>query len=278
MNCLVYMIRHTESDRLYVGQTTCGLEERWRQHVKRAFKETRKRTFLYNAIRKYGPEAFELYVLEECETRDELNASEKKWIAALCTIYPDGFNLTSGGDASEVSEATRRNMSAAQLRTRANWTPEQLRRPWDALSPERQREMIERIVASRLSKETFEDRSTKMKSIWASKTPEERKAWRQAVVAGLFRNHSATERSEIARRAASSPEAKVNRGKATKEAWAKKTPEHRSQIAAKGLARARAKIEAMPEAEKAEFFARRATSLRANWAARKASKAKEGVR
>ena len=271
---IIYMVRHIASGRLYVGQTICGLKERWRQHVKSALTETgKKRTFFHNAIRKYGAEAFKTDVLETSGSREALNEAEKRWIATLNTAHPYGFNLTYGGDASDPTSKSRQNLSAARKRVWAAYTPEQRRRGWDSLGPKRQKAMIERIVSLRLSKETFEDRSAKMKSIWANKTLEERETWHRAVVAGLLRNHSAAERSETAKRAAALPEVKAKRGKAIKEAWSKKTPEHRSQIAAKGLAGARAKLESMAETEKAEFYARRAATLRATWAKRKAEEA-----
>lgn len=62
------------------------------------------------AIRKYGPEAFSIEVVEECHSLDELNAAEIRWIAEITPAY----NATAGGGGlASPSEAVRSKISEA---------------------------------------------------------------------------------------------------------------------------------------------------------------------
>jgi hypothetical protein len=73
------------------------MERRWAQHVCQAKSTRGGRWHFPNAIRKYGPEAFEHEVLEVCETLEEANAAEQKWIEFYDTRNPEfGFNLAKG--------------------------------------------------------------------------------------------------------------------------------------------------------------------------------------
>lgn len=79
-----------------------------------------RHSYLYNALRKFGPDQFEFTVLEEC-SEEQLDAREKHYIDLYNTLYPNGYNLTPGGDGGDVyknrSEAenrkTREKMSAS---------------------------------------------------------------------------------------------------------------------------------------------------------------------
>ena len=54
---------------------------------------------LKNAIAKYGRENFTREIIEECETKDELDEREKYWIKYYDATNSDNFyNITNGGD------------------------------------------------------------------------------------------------------------------------------------------------------------------------------------
>ena len=46
---------------------------------------------------KYGENYFNWVVLHFCKSEDELNAKEKEAIKKLNTLFPNGYNLLSGG-------------------------------------------------------------------------------------------------------------------------------------------------------------------------------------
>ena len=107
----IYQIIHWESGNSYVGQTTERVGKRWNAHCKSYSGSTK----LKNAIQKYGRDAFEFTVLEECETVEQLNVREDFWIAELKTLSPNGHNLYSGGNTNKrASEETKRKLSATR--------------------------------------------------------------------------------------------------------------------------------------------------------------------
>ena len=94
---IIYLLRCTISNKLYVGQTIQPWKDRWSRHCTEA--REGYRTHLYNAIRKYGELAFEMTVLREgVFTPEELDSLEKLWIKALKSHESQGgYNQTWGG-------------------------------------------------------------------------------------------------------------------------------------------------------------------------------------
>ena len=94
----IYCHIHTESGRRYVGLTKRTMMWRWNRHVYAANKQTRGWSHFANAIRLYGKDAFSHEVLESCDSLEEANAAEIKWIEHFRTRDPEyGFNLAKGG-------------------------------------------------------------------------------------------------------------------------------------------------------------------------------------
>ena len=57
---------------------------------------------LNRAIEKYGIENFEKNILEQCNTRDELNEREKYWIKKLGSLDREiGYNISTGGSGGD---------------------------------------------------------------------------------------------------------------------------------------------------------------------------------
>ncbi|MBQ3441683.1 MAG: GIY-YIG nuclease family protein [Selenomonadaceae bacterium] len=92
---VIYKITNQLDGKSYVGQTTRTIEERFKEHAKC------KTTYIGNAIRAHGVENFSIEVIEECDTREQLNEREIFWIVTLNCKHPNGYNLTEGGDGSK---------------------------------------------------------------------------------------------------------------------------------------------------------------------------------
>lgn len=95
---VIYLIRHRETGKAYVGQTRRKLEVRFLGHQTCA-RDPKKRSIqlISRAIHCHGWDAFDTSVLQECESLEELNLAEQQWIAELNTLSPAGYNLTTGG-------------------------------------------------------------------------------------------------------------------------------------------------------------------------------------
>lgn len=94
MSYKIYMIRNTVNDKVYVGQTVRGLEERFNSHLQRSSSEE---SHFYSAIRKYGRDKFFIELLEETETLEAAYQLEKDYIEKYNT-YKQGYNSTLGGE------------------------------------------------------------------------------------------------------------------------------------------------------------------------------------
>lgn len=105
----IYQIMRIETGEKYIGQTTKKIHERWRTHAH----HTSGCTKLKNAIQKYGEAAFELTIIEKCETIAQLNDREVHWINELNTLSPNGYNLMTGGLNHIPSTETREKISKA---------------------------------------------------------------------------------------------------------------------------------------------------------------------
>lgn len=100
----------------YIGISTLSLDQRMREHRKKAFGRGKEKGFaLHEAWRKYGdPVAQVLAVLEN----GELHSTEIRAIAYYGTRPPHGYNLTIGGDGvlgRQVSEETKEKLRLANL-------------------------------------------------------------------------------------------------------------------------------------------------------------------
>lgn len=110
---IIYLATNIENKKQYVGQTIKSLEERWGKHVQDA-RLSRDNCYLHNALRKHGKSVFSLSVLHLCETKEEMNFVEMFYIHFLSTKFPDGYNLTDGGEGksgSKHTEESKRKMS-----------------------------------------------------------------------------------------------------------------------------------------------------------------------
>lgn len=113
---IVYCIRNIINNKEYIGLTTRPLEKRWKQHI---YESNRKNSWewntpLGNAIKKYGKESFEVFVLIECQTKEEMKQTEIRLIKERKTLSSEnGYNLSFGGDGRlgyKLSEETKKKI------------------------------------------------------------------------------------------------------------------------------------------------------------------------
>ena len=92
----IYKITNLIAGKSYIGWTSKGVPQRWRQHVRAATKGGDNRKF-YNAIRKYGADVWDIIVLGTATDKAHACEIERKFIAEFNT-YHNGYNSTTGGD------------------------------------------------------------------------------------------------------------------------------------------------------------------------------------
>jgi group I intron endonuclease len=88
---VIYGIENLLNHKIYVGQTIQKVIKRINAH------KCRTKQFIDKEIQEHGWKNFTWTVLEECYSRDELDAAEKFWIEKLQCKFPQGYNFTDGG-------------------------------------------------------------------------------------------------------------------------------------------------------------------------------------
>jgi group I intron endonuclease len=131
---LVYLITNTVNNKHYVGATITPLDDRWSRHKCDAT-HNRGNMAIHAAIRKYGPDAFTVQLLEEHQDENHVfEVLEPKYIDQYQSMtHQHGYNQTRGGDGwlgmkhtpetiekmrkaklgKKASEETKRKMSLA---------------------------------------------------------------------------------------------------------------------------------------------------------------------
>ena len=89
---VVYLLIDGTNDMEYVGQTTRSVKARFKEHAK-------SKSYIGNAIRAHGADMFVIVILKECGSQEELDSCERQMIRSRDTKYPNGYNLTDGGES-----------------------------------------------------------------------------------------------------------------------------------------------------------------------------------
>ena len=89
----IYLVTNTVNGKRYVGQTRKEVANRWKQHCAACRRDAQRGcTAFWSAIRKYGPDSFQVETL--VIVNEELaNEYEAKLIEAYATRVPAGYNI-----------------------------------------------------------------------------------------------------------------------------------------------------------------------------------------
>lgn len=104
---IIYKITNNITGKIYIGQTTKSLNDRWSAHC-----SSKKGTAISLTIRKYGKENFTVEEIDGANSLTELNYLEEHYIYMHNSLAPFGYNLMSGGgNRGNHSEQTIKKLS-----------------------------------------------------------------------------------------------------------------------------------------------------------------------
>lgn len=103
---MIYKVENLINGKIYIGKTIRTLNERKLEHINRM---SHRKSYFHNALKKYGPSAFRWQIVEKDKDELELNVLEQHYIQYYKTKYPNGYNLTSGGEGVIGYVMTRRH-------------------------------------------------------------------------------------------------------------------------------------------------------------------------
>lgn len=116
----IYKITNTINDKTYIGQSK-QTSVRWRDHIassKMTPETLRFNSALYEEMREYGTDKFTFETIEEVSD-EKAYEKEQFWIKELNTLYPNGYNLTSGGEKGKFySDITKERIGE---KTKERW-------------------------------------------------------------------------------------------------------------------------------------------------------------
>lgn len=96
----IYKITNKINNKIYIGQTTKTIEERFAAHIQKAKNHTNR--YLYDAMNYYGYENFIVEKIEECDN-SLLDEKEIYWIAFYKSNQKEfGYNMTAGGGGGDT--------------------------------------------------------------------------------------------------------------------------------------------------------------------------------
>lgn len=95
---IIYLVRHRDSGKQYIGLTIQTLERRWEYHLQQARAgHIKGAESLHAAIREFGVDAFEVTQIDTGTTKKDLERKEREMIRHYNTLAPHGFNISAGG-------------------------------------------------------------------------------------------------------------------------------------------------------------------------------------
>lgn len=111
MRVILYRITNLVNGKIYIGQTSKSISQRWSRHCWRS--EKNKNMAISQAILNYGRSSFKIEQIDEANSYLESNKKERELIAKYNSLAPNGYNLSVGGENKGMTEETRRKISEA---------------------------------------------------------------------------------------------------------------------------------------------------------------------
>lgn len=119
---IIYKVTNLVNQKVYIGQSINSLNHRKKQHYKESKYHKNDTTYFHNALRKYKEQDFIWEIIEELNSKEELNEKEIYWINYYqSTDKEKGYNLKFGGNnGGKCCESTKRKIVNTTLKKWAN--------------------------------------------------------------------------------------------------------------------------------------------------------------
>ena len=101
----IYKITNCVNNKIYIGQTTRTLNSRWSSHKSEYKRRVNEDKLLFKAFDEIGIQFFKIEQINiftsdsKSSLKEILNYKEKTYIKILNSLFPNGYNMTPGGDS-----------------------------------------------------------------------------------------------------------------------------------------------------------------------------------
>lgn len=174
MQLTVYKITNLINNKVYIGSTIHSIRTRFEEHVYES--ENRTKTYLHNAINKYGKINFKIEEIFKVFNESDLNYFEDLFIDVYNSINPlFGYNLVYSsrgvGSRPHISKMMKKEWEINREKRTKCLQSMPNNRGWDALiennkTPERRKQQSE-LTKSRWENGEMDSVSAKMKEEWS---------------------------------------------------------------------------------------------------------------
>lgn len=124
---VIYKMENLDNGKIYIGKTGRELRIRIHEHI-----YSNKNYPIEKSVKKYGVKGFDIEVIAEADTEEELDALEKFFIEFYDCKNPNGYNLTDGAEGCcglIFTEQHRQKIAAkAKLRKHSQETKDKISR------------------------------------------------------------------------------------------------------------------------------------------------------
>jgi group I intron endonuclease len=146
---IVYKITNKITGKLYIGQTTMPLSRRWAVH-----KAAKRISPLTSSLKKHGAQNFAIEEIARATSLDELARLEIFYIKSFNTLYPKGYNLSSGGVSNKGCPAWNKGLKGLKAPKSAF---KKGNKPWNAGQPQLSEETRRKQSIAKLGKHISPD-------------------------------------------------------------------------------------------------------------------------
>ena len=128
----IYKITNSVNNKVYIGQTTRTVEQRFQEHLKSCSEKSKSTLHLYQAMNLYGKDKFQIEQIDIAASQEELNQKEIYWIEYYDSMT-NGYNMMPGGSEENpmnsdiVKEKHDTKMRSTEVRKKISETMSKLR-------------------------------------------------------------------------------------------------------------------------------------------------------
>jgi group I intron endonuclease len=105
---VIYKATNKVNGKVYIGQTVCDFHKRKLKHFSKS-NEEKPTMYFHRALKKYGKDSFKWEVIENCDSKKELDDMEFHYIKQYDS-FKNGYNMTLGGEGSVGRKHTKEAM------------------------------------------------------------------------------------------------------------------------------------------------------------------------
>jgi group I intron endonuclease len=111
----IYQILNIKNNKRYIGQSTQSDKQRLWEHKTYLKSNNHQNRHLQRAWNLYGPENFEMTILENADSLERLNDLEEFYISKFNTLNRQfGYNIRGGGNNRFIAEETKQKISKSK--------------------------------------------------------------------------------------------------------------------------------------------------------------------